>query len=98
MKTTKRATYLELMTGPALACAFLLSACTSYQSTSSAPAFRYDAAALPGAKPWTSEMFKNNPDDFQFAIIGDRTGGANVAGTFKLAMDQTRSGMGLTAC
>jgi hypothetical protein len=51
-------------------------------------AFWYDKATLPGAKPWTSENFKNNPDNFQFVIIGDRTGGANALGTFKLAMDQ----------
>jgi len=50
--------------------------------------FSYDKAALPGAKPWTSENFKNNPDNFQFVIIGDRTGGANVQDTFNLAMDQ----------
>lgn len=50
--------------------------------------FVYDEAALPGEKPWTSEDFKNNPDNFQFAIIGDRTGGANVEGTFNLAMPQ----------
>lgn len=88
MKTTRRVTYLKLLTGSALACAFLQSACNPYQSTSSAAAFRYDGAALPAAKPWTSEMFKNNPDNFQFAIIGDRTGGANAVGTFKIAMDQ----------
>jgi len=34
------------------------------------------------------ENFKDNPDNFQFAIIGDRTGGANPEGTFALAMDQ----------
>ena len=51
-------------------------------------AFSYDKTALPKAKPWTSENFKNNPDNFQFVIIGDRTGGANVLGTFNLAMDQ----------
>lgn len=50
--------------------------------------FVFDQAAFPEAKPWTSEDFKNNPDNFQFAIIGDRTGGANVEGTFKLAMGQ----------
>ena len=38
-------------------------------------AFTYDPAELPDAKPWTSENFKNNPDNFQFAIIGDRGGG-----------------------
>lgn len=50
--------------------------------------FSYDKTALSGKKPWTNENFKNNPDNFQFAIIGDRTGGANVLGTFKLAMGQ----------
>jgi hypothetical protein len=50
--------------------------------------FQYDEAAFQGGKPWTSENFKNNPDNFQFAIIGDRTGGANVLRTFEMAMDQ----------
>jgi hypothetical protein len=50
--------------------------------------FHYDEEAIPEAKPWTSEDFRNNPKNFQFAIIGDRTGGANVQGTFKLAMSQ----------
>jgi hypothetical protein len=50
--------------------------------------FSYDPSEIQGAKPWTSENFKNEPDNFQFAIIGDRTGGANVEGTFVLAMDQ----------
>jgi hypothetical protein len=50
--------------------------------------FSFDQTAIPGAKPWTSEKFKNNPDNFQFAIIGDRTGGANVQGTFTMAADQ----------
>jgi hypothetical protein len=40
------------------------------------------------AKPWTAKKFKNSPRNFQFAIIGDRTGGANVQETFKLAMGQ----------
>ena len=50
--------------------------------------FKYDGAAFTNAKPWTSENFKNNLDNFQFVIIGDRTGGANAQGTFRLAMDQ----------
>jgi hypothetical protein len=50
--------------------------------------FSYDKAVFAQAKPWTSENFRNDPDNFQFAIIGDRTGGANVLGTFDLAMDQ----------
>ena len=51
-------------------------------------AFRYDAAALPGAKPWTSQELQTKPQEFQFLIIGDRTGGANAEGTFALAIDQ----------
>ena len=50
--------------------------------------FSYDQSVIPGVKPWTSENFRNDPDNFQFAIIGDRTGGANVQRTFELAMDQ----------
>jgi len=50
--------------------------------------FSYDQNALPGAKPWTSEKFDDSPGNFQFLILGDRTGGANQQGTFKLAIDQ----------
>ena len=50
--------------------------------------FIYEEGKLSAAKPWTSEDFKNNPNNFQFAIIGDRTGGANALGTFAMAMDQ----------
>lgn len=50
--------------------------------------FRFDEKTFPSVKPWTSENFQNNPENFQFAIIGDRTGGANAQGTFLLAMDQ----------
>ena len=54
----------------------------------SAERFSYDAEAVPGAKPWTHENFRAESDEFQFAVIGDRTGGANVQGTFALAMGQ----------
>jgi len=50
--------------------------------------FSYDPAEFPETKPWTSENFKNNPDSFQFVVIGDRGGGANPLGTFDIAMDQ----------
>jgi hypothetical protein len=53
-----------------------------------AAVFSYDTAEFSGAKPWTSEDFRNDPEDFQFAIIGDRTGGANVQKTFEIAMGQ----------
>jgi len=50
--------------------------------------FEYEDSKLIGAKPWTSENFRNQPENFQFVIIGDRTGGANQMGTFAMAMDQ----------
>jgi hypothetical protein len=50
--------------------------------------FKYDTEIMANSRPWSKEDFKDNPDNFQFAIIGDRTGGANVQGTFALAMDQ----------
>jgi hypothetical protein len=50
--------------------------------------FSYDEARIADAKPWTDKEFQNDPNEFQFAIIGDRTGGANVQQTFKLAMGQ----------
>jgi len=64
-----------------------LGGCGPEQVTETAE-FYFDHSAVAGAKPWTSEAFRNDPDNFQFAIIGDRTGGANVEGTFKIAMDQ----------
>ncbi len=60
----------------------------SQDSAALASVFSYDESALPNAKPWTDKKFQNNPRNFQFAIVGDRTGGANVQETFKLAMDQ----------
>ena len=38
-------------------------------------------------KPWTSEDFYNNPDNFQFAIVGDRTGGMRP-GVFKEGIEK----------
>lgn len=64
------------------------SGCSTTQSGPSTSAFQYDRTAVPGTKPWTSENFKNNPDNFQFAVIGDRTGGAGPGGIFNRAMDQ----------
>ena len=63
-------------------------ATTTQEEAQNTSVFSYDQAAMTGAKPWTSENFANNPANFQFAIIGDRTGGANAQGTFKLAMAQ----------
>jgi len=70
---------------------FLCTACGGPEAapqTDGASAFAYDEAALSGAKPWTSENFNDDPMNFQFLIIGDRTGGANVQGTFKFAVSQ----------
>ncbi len=61
---------------------------SSYSGAGSGAVFHYDKAFFPKAKPWTSENFKNNPESFRFAIIGDRAGGANVLGTFTKAVDQ----------
>lgn len=47
--------------------------------------FVYDQEMYSEAKPWTSKNFKSNPDDFQFAIVGDRTGGA-YPGVFEAAV------------
>jgi len=66
----------------------LLLAAVISQGGCRSAAFHFDRADFPDAKPWTSEDFMNNPEEFQFAIIGDRCGGANVEGTFKLAMGQ----------
>jgi hypothetical protein len=54
----------------------------------SAAAFRFDPAEVRDAKPWTSEDFKNDPYNFQFAILGDRGGGASPLGTYERAIDQ----------
>jgi hypothetical protein len=70
--------------GIALAALFAL----SVGASGLAGEFSYDAEALPGAKPWTSANFKDDSETFQFVIIGDRTGGHNVEGTFELAVGQ----------
>jgi len=66
----------------------LLAGSVLLSSISIASEFSYDQQKLTGAKPWTSTEFQNDPEEFQFVIIGDRTGGANVSGTFALAIDQ----------
>jgi hypothetical protein len=51
--------------------ALLLAGTILYRSPSSAgisAVFRYDQAAFPKAKPWTSENFKNNPDNVPFVM------------------------------
>ena len=72
--------------GGAMLLALLVAA--GLTTAASSEEFKFDKDALPAAKPWTSEHFRDNPKNFQFVIIGDRTGGANVEGTFKLAIGQ----------
>jgi len=93
MKTTAKKMSMMTFTAFLLLGILLQSGCSNTAplpagTSAGTTAFWYDEAALPRAKPWTSENFKNNPDNFQFVIIGDRTGGANVQDTFNLAMDQ----------
>jgi len=50
--------------------------------------FSYDKNEFAKAKPWTAKEFQNDPMQFQFAVIGDRTGGADAQGVFSRAIDQ----------
>ena len=72
----------RLMPGPilmTLAGLFLLPGCQPVspplENGITEAVFTYDKAEIPDAKPWSSENFANDPDNFQFAIIGDRAGG-----------------------
>ena len=49
------------------------------------PAFQ--SSVPPGPSPWTNLNFKNDPDNFQFAIVADRTGG-HRPGIFGQAVDK----------
>lgn len=49
------------------------------------PSFRADVRTE--AKPWTHLRFRNDPGDFQFAIVGDNTGGWRP-GVFDDAVDK----------
>ena len=62
--------------------------CSTTQTKSGAASFRYDQAEFAGPKPWSSENFKNNPDNFQFVVLGDRGGGARPDGTYERAIEQ----------
>jgi len=64
----------------------MLPAMTLGQETNAV--FSYDKERITEAKPWTKKAFQNDPAEFQFVIIGDRTGGHNVQGTFELAIKQ----------
>jgi len=77
-----------IVTTAILVLSVLAAGCSGQERVSEASAFSYDTERLAGAKPWTAKSFQNDPMDFQFMIIGDRTGGANVLKTFQLAMPQ----------
>jgi Calcineurin-like phosphoesterase len=47
----------------------------------------FQSQTTDGPVAWTDHSFANNPTDFQFAIVGDRTGGCRP-GIFKKAMLQ----------
>jgi len=66
----------------------LAAGCSVQDRALEAPPFSYETERLAEAKPWTAKSFQNNPMEFQFVIIGDRTGGANVLKTFQTAMQQ----------
>jgi len=61
---------------------------TSLWAQESKNEFSYNKERLPEAKPWTSQEIQNDPAEFQFVVIGDRTGGANVQRTFEIAIAQ----------
>jgi hypothetical protein len=82
MKLIMKQTFRS-MPGPilmTLTALFLLPGCQSVspplENDATEAVFTYDTAEIPGAKPWSSENFANDPNNFQFAIIGDRAGGA----------------------
>lgn len=68
-------TYLRIILTTAF-CVCLLACSTEFSSDHTA-----------GPSPWTDKPFNNTPENFQFAIVGDRTGGARL-GVFERAMTQ----------
>ena len=53
----------------------LLTVCACASLAASAAWAAEFAHGLSGAKPWTNERFLDDPQEFHFAIVGDRTGG-----------------------
>lgn len=56
-----------------LAAALLPGSLRSQSHPETDPNFSHSVAT--SKKPWTKRAFRNNPNDFQFAIVTDRTGG-----------------------
>jgi hypothetical protein len=88
MKTIARKTTMMAFLGLMLVGIILQSGSFSAQNDRRGEVFSYDKAESSGARPWTSKDFRNNPDNFQFAILGDRGGGASPLGTYERAIEQ----------
>jgi hypothetical protein len=61
-----------------LAALFAFAVFARAQAQTTAPTTRASIVVeqLPGTNPWTNLNVQNDPDNFQFAIVSDRTGGA----------------------
>jgi len=79
---------IGIVTTTILVLSLVATGCSVQDSALEAQPFSYETERLAGAKPWTEKTFQNNASEFQFVIIGDRTGGANVLKTFQLAMQK----------
>jgi len=88
MNATYRSRTLRLLAGALFTGALLQGGCQTDAGESARGEFVYDTATFATAQPWTSKAFLGDSDSFHFAIIGDRTGGANALRTFALAMGQ----------
>jgi hypothetical protein len=88
MKTIHRLFHMTTLAGFVVAFLVLQIGINAAGDKSGPAVFSYDQSALHGAKPWTSENFKNDPNEFQFAVIGDRTGGSDPGGIYNRAMHQ----------
>jgi len=71
-----------------LVLSLLTTGCSVQNKAVESEGFSYETMRLNQATPWTAKTFQNSPMEFQFVIIGDRTGGANVLKTFQTAMQQ----------
>jgi len=78
----------SIITSTIIVLILLASGCAVQQKSSEPSVFSYATERLTDARPWTAKGFQNDPEAFQFMIIGDRTGGANVHKTFDMALKQ----------
>jgi predicted phosphodiesterase len=88
MKTTHKVFRIMTLAGFVVVFLALQVGCSATGNKPGASVFSYDQSALQGAKPWTSKDFKNDPNEFQFAVIGDRTGGSDPGGIYNRAVHQ----------